>query len=60
MTKTEAEICRDMFWKGYYMATSVRKSNKALEVLRQVLPHSFRYVDESDKYGTYVMKYERI
>ena len=61
MTKTEATICRHMFYSGAYIATSERKADKAWEVLRKVLgPHGFRCIDESDKFGTYVMKFERV
>ena len=60
MTKTEATICRDMFWQGCYTATTERKAQKAWEVLKQVLPHHFRCVDLTDKMGTFCQRFEKL
>lgn len=60
MTKTEATIIRDMFWKGHYIATTERQADKAWEVLKQVLPHHFVCVDRTDDMGAFCQRFEKV
>lgn len=60
MTKTEAHIVRDMFDCGYYIAHTQTEAEKAWEVFKQVIPHRFEVIDDTDMMGSFWMIFKRI